>query len=1021
MSKKRLKAICLFAAMVLFSIVSDAQQKAIANTVKDASGKPLSGATVRGKITGKKVLSLDNGSFSIDAALGEIITISYVGFESLEFVAGSPLPEAFILKTSSTVLDDVVVVGYGTQKKVNLTGAVGIIKSDFLENRPITNATQALQGGVPGVFVNQTSGQPGSDDANILIRGIGTLNNSNPLILVDGIEAPINSIDPNDIASISVLKDASSASIYGSRAANGVILVTTKRGKFDKKPSINYTGYYGSSEATRLPEMVNDGGLFMELYNEARINSGSAPAFTPAEIANYKQTSPNTDWLKTVFSPAAIQQHNVSVSGGGANSTYLLSIGNLNQEGITPGTKFKRYNIRLNLDSRITPKLNVGTNLSLSNGSTFAPREDLLNSSGDQGIVSLAIKANPLFPAFDQQGRLAGQEQALGSSTGWRGFGNPLTQSEYNKFNNINNQFLGLVFAEYELAKGLKAKATVAVNYQTNKGESFGSKGDTYDWKTGEAILTLRQNPNRGRGLSHNESLSLTTWVQATYDRKIGDHTLRALIGFNQESFSYRGFGTGRINFPSNTVQVLGAGDPTRATNYENATEWALRSYFGRLNYDYKGKYLMELNLRRDGSSRFGANNRWGTFPSVSAGWIISNEKFFSSVKSINFLKLRASWGQLGNQYADGTDYPFAAQVSVNNNYVFNNILAQGAAQTTFYNPDIKWETTTSQNIGLDVSFFNRLTLEADYFVKTSSDILFRLPVPATAGGLQDPVVNSAEVKNNGWELAAKYKQTINKFSFEVGFNVTNVNSKVVKLDPTASENADQIIYGNYILKRGSAINSLYGLKAIGIFRTQDEVIKAPTQFGNYGPGDIIFEDINKDGVIDDNDRTIIGQENPSWLYGASLNLSYAGFDLSAILQGVGNFQSYGNLEFYNPFSNNAGLGAQWLDRWTPQNPNSNWPRLFLSNGPNVDRTNSYWVQNRAFMRLKNVQIGYQFPESVLKRLKIEKLRLYVNGQNLLTKTNFQGFDPERLGGFVGGGSSYPVLRIITAGLNVTF
>lgn len=990
--------------------------------VVNQQGEPLQNVSVL--IAGTKIGTTtdNNGFFRLTAPDNKniVLEVSSVGFQKKRVNVGRQTEINIVLEIEAAGLSDVVVVGYGTQQKKNLTGAVGTIKSDFIENRPITNVSQALQGGVSGVFVNQNSGQPGNDDAQILIRGIGTLNNSNPLILVDGVEAPINNVDPNDIASISVLKDAASASIYGSRAANGVVLITTKRGKMNQKSSIAYSGYFGSSEATHLPKMVNNSGQFMELYNEARVNSGYSTAFTDAEISDYKQNGPNTNWLNEVFRKGTIQEHHVSISGGGAKTTYLLSAGNLNQTGITPSTSFKRYNMRLNLDSRITDKLTIGTNISLSTGKTIAPREDLLNSGGDQGIIAQALKANPLFPAFDSQGRIAGQEQALGNSSGWKGFGNPFAQSAYNKFRNIRNQLLGSVFTEYEFIKGLKAKATFAVNYQTTDGSSFGSKGDTYDWKTGNPILSLRENTLRGRGLSNSRSVNLTTLFQATYERKFGSHHFNGLVGFNQESFSYGAFGAGRINFPSNTVQVLGAGDPTRATNSESASEWALRSYFGRINYDFQGKYLLEANVRRDGSSRFGENNRWGTFPSFSGGWIISNEGFFKSVKTINLLKVRASWGQLGNQYASGTDYPYAAQVSLNTNYVFNNVLAPGAAQTSFYNPNIKWETTTATNIGVEVSVLNRLTFEGDYFVKRSTDILFRLPVPATAGGLDNPVVNSAEVKNHGWELSTKYKQSVGKTTFQVGLNLTHVKSEVISLDPTATGAADQIIYGNFILKRGSPINSLYGLKAVGIFQTPEEIARAPVQFGNYAPGDIRFQDINNDGVVNDQDRTIIGKEDPTWYYGISTNFTYEGFDLSALVQGVSDFQSYGNLEFYNPFSNNAGLAAQWVNRWTPQNPTNNWPRLFLSDGPNVERTNSFWVQDRSFLRLKNIQLGYNLPGSISRRIGFEKFRLYVNVQNLFTITKFQGFDPERLPGFAGGGSSYPVLKILTAGLNIT-
>ena len=1021
---------CFKSQILTFSIVNQLiviKEKEIAETIEsispvlllidikgkitDEEGNPLLDVSIVAKSTGKGTTTDTEGKFSIPIReIGEILVISYVGYEKIEKKITSQAALNISLKRKKNVGDEIVVVGYGTQKKIDLTGSVGTVKSEFFKDRPITNASQALSGAVSGVFVNQNSGVPGNDNTTIRIRGIGTLNNSNPLILVDGIESSIDNIDPSDIASISVLKDAASASIYGSRASNGVVLVTTKRGSLNRTPSISYSGYYGSTSATHVPSVITNSAQFMELTNEAFTNSGNSARYTQAQIDRYKQNGPNTNWVKEIIKNGPIQQHNISVTGGNNNTSYLLSVGNLNQDGITPAIGYKRYNIRLNLDTKILDKLTIGTSLYLTRGNYHSPIPDV---TGLDGPIAGSLIANPLIPAYDLQGRLANSNQTfLGSA-------NPFTQTQYNSYTRTNQQFLGNLFAEYEIIKGLKVKGIVSLNYFDNDGTTFNVKGDTYDWISGN-VMYPSTNALGLRARSYNKSNDITSWIQATYKKSIGNHNISLLAGYNQESFIYNGINAGRTNFPLFTVPVLNVGAATTATNNESATEWALQSVFGRVNYDYNERYLFEFNIRRDGSSRFGASNRYGTFPSVSAGWVISKENFMRNLPRVDLLKIRVSKGQLGNQYAQGTNYPFAGQVSVSTNYVINGNLVPGAAQTTFDNPSIRWETTTSSNIGLDVGLFKKLTIEADYFVRTTKDILYALPLPATAGGLADPVINTAKVQNKGWELAATYKEKIGDLRINVGFNVTHVNSKLLYIDATRTNVGDKVINGNYILSRGASLNSIYGYQAIGIFQSADEILKSPKQFGNYAAGDIKYADLDHNDTIDTRDRAIIGQEDPQWLYGANINLGYKGFDLSAIFQGVGNFQSYGGLEYYAPFFNGANLGSQWLNRWTPENKNGGYPKLYHSAGPS-DAVSSFWIQNRAFVRLKNIQFGYTFPEKLLKKAKITNLRLYVNAQNLLTRTKFQGFDPERPDGSARGGSGYPTLKIITAGINLKF
>jgi TonB-dependent starch-binding outer membrane protein SusC len=988
----------------------------VSGVVTDAeTGKEISGVNVLLKGTNIGTSTNNKGEYSITAPNDAgTLTFSHIGYQSIEVPFNNQAKIDVKISQAAKTVDEVIVIGYGTQKKANLTGAVGSIKSDYLKDRPLTNASQALSGGVSGVFVNQNSGVPGNDNATIRIRGVGTINNSNPLVLIDGIESPIDNLDPNDIASITVLKDAASASIYGSRASNGVILVTTKRGNFNRKPTVSYSGYYGTSKASRLPGLINNSAQFMELANEASINSGSPARYTQQQIDKYRIDGPNTDWLKLIFKNAALQQHNVSVTGGSENTSYLFSAGILDQDAITPNTNFKRYNLRLNLDTKISEKLSIGTSLFLTRGNYNAPQADVVGSGGDAGIAALAVKSNSLLPQYDSKGRLAGPDLSLVNT-----WGNPFANILFNSFTRLSHQFLGNAFAEYQLIKGLKIKGTIALNYQNNDGASFASKGDSWDWRSGK-ILVPSINSLRGRSVSNSYSNDFTSWLQANYEKTILKHKFSFLAGVSQETFKNTGFNASRGSFPSNVVQILNAGNATTATNAEFATEWALRSFFGRMNYSFDDKYLLEFNIRRDGSSRFGQNNPYGTFPSVSAGWNISNEKFFSNIKNIDALKIRASIGKLGNQYTNGTDYPFAAEVATNLNYVLNGVVVPGAAQVTYGNANLKWEETTSSDIGIDLGLFHKLTIQADYFVRTAKDILYPLPLPATAGGLADQVVNTAKVQNKGWELSANYKQNISRFRIDVGFNVTNVNSKLLYIDP-AKNQADDIVYnGNYILQRGSALGSIYGYKSIGIFQSQEEIDKSPKQSGNYKPGDLKYADIDGNNVIDSKDRVVIGREDPKWLYGANINLSYGGIDFSTILQGVADFQSYSGAEFYAPFFNGANLGTQWLDRWTPTNKTASYPKLYFGTGPS-DAVSSFWVQDRSFFRVKNIQLGYTLPKSIMEKINIQKIRIYVNGQNLLTKTKFLGYDPERPSGVSRGGDGYPLLKIYTAGLNVTF
>lgn len=999
-------AMFLFLPAAIFS-------QAVRGIITDSDGELLIGVNILEKGTSNGTSSDVDGSYQLQVGADAVLVLSYTGYRTTEVSVNGQSNLDITMETDVALLSEVVVTGYGSQKKENLTGSVGVVSAKALEARPITNATQALQGQVSGVWVNQSSGEPGQDDAVIRVRGIGTLNNSNPLILVDGIEAPFGNIDPNDIESITVLKDAASAAIYGSRAANGVVLVTTKRGTRNSKPTFNYTGFGGTTQVANVPDYIWNSQQFMELRNEADVNSGR-PGLYPQDVVSQYQDGPNTNWFEEVLQSAAIQQHNLSISGGSQTTNFNISLGYLDQNAIvkfTDGTQ--RYNARLNLDTEVTKRFDIG-------GSFYISRQEsnLDNIGQDGGVIARATRLGPNFPAFDSQGRLADRDRTLDAIE----LSTPNILAEVQALNRIlkDNRFLGSFYAEYEPVDGLKVRGTFAANYQTDDDQFFNKRFETFDWRTGAPGLIWQE--NRQLTKAFTETLNLTSWLQATYEKTIGAHNFKVLGGLNQESSDITGFSATRTELPSNDLPALSTGNPATSTNDGGSQEWSLRSFFGRVNYSFDDKYLLEFNIRRDGSSRFGANNRWATFPSFSAGWVLSQEPFLKDNKIIDFLKIRASWGQLGNQNIG--NYPFAANISFTPAYNFGGTIFPAAAQSTLGNQDIRWETTTQTDIGVNLAIFNKISIEADYFVRTATDILFNQNNPAVTGVRTPTTVNLAEVQNKGWELNATYNDRFGDFSFSIGGNLTFVESEVLSIDPSLSGEADRVFQGAFIIQRGSPINALYGLEATGIFQSQAEIDAAPDQsaFTTPQPGDLRYRDLNGDGVITLDDRKVLGQDNPRWIYGLNLNFGYKGFDVAAIFQGVGDAQTFETSRFYAPFNNSGGVASIWLDRWTPSNPSTTLPRITISqSGVNYNVTHSWWMTDRSYFRLKNLQIGYNFPAAMMKKSPIGSLRVFLNGTNLLTFTDYIGFDPERAERNTNGGADYPQLKILTGGVNIRF
>ncbi len=989
----------------------------ITGTVVDELSEPLIGATVSVKGTTRGTITDIDGSFSIDADVGDVLIFSFTGYATQEFEIAGQSSIDIVMANDPLLLSEIVVTGYGTTKKENLTGAVGVVGAKELAARPLTSASQSLQGKVSGLWINQNSGEPGEDGATIRIRGIGTLNNSDPLILIDGIEAPFDNVNPNDIESVTVLKDAASAAIYGSRAANGVVLVTTKRGGRNEAPSVSYTGYFGAQSATNLPNMVTNSAQFMELRNQADINDGSPARYSQAQIDEYRSIGPNTDWLEEAFGTAGIQRHDVSVSGGSDKTNYLVSFGYQDQNSILANVDgAKRYNGRINFDTEISNNLTIGSSVSFSRDD-----KNLDNINQDGGVLARTIRQTPNYPAFLDNGSFAQREAGFPELI----TPNILAEIASETRDEVQNRFLGSFYAEYELLPSLKLRGTFAANYQAFDLTQFNRAIDQFDWRSQALLVT--ENSNRSLTNSFDKRLNLTSWFQATYEKSVGLNNFKFLGGFNQESFDRDFFQTARTELPSNNLAAFATGNPQTATNSNTdplgfgPSEWALRSFFARINYNYDGKYLAEFNFRRDGSSRFAEDNRWSTFPSISLGWVVSREDFLKS-SNIDFLKLRLSYGLLGNQNINN-DFPYQALISFDPAYNFGGSIVGGAAQVSLANPTIQWETTKQFDIGFNLGLSQgRLSMEWDYFIRTTSDILFAQSNPAPTGVRTPTFRNIAEVQNKGWETLINWGDEVGDFSYSVGLNITNVNSEVLQIDPEASGDADRVFQGNFILQRGSPINAIYGLEVQGIFQSDGEVDSAPDQslFGAAGAGDLRFVDQNGDNIINTDDRTVIGTDNPSWIYGFNFNVGYKGFDIGALFQGIGDVQSYGEGEVFVPFNNNAGLASYWLDAWTPQNTDTEIPILATNGGISNNSTNSFFVEDRSYLRLKNLQIGYTFPTD-LAGGSIKSLRLFINGQNLWTSTNYRGFDPERAVRDGDGGSGYPQLKIFTGGVNVTF
>ncbi|CAL1517176.1 TonB-dependent receptor [Chitinophaga sp. MM2321] len=984
--------------------------------VKDVDGTPLPGVNVVMKGTTKGATTNGSGDFQFSGTTATAtLVFSFVGYDSKEVEASSQQEVNVFLQSSNKQMGEVVVIGYGTQKKINLTGAVSVIDGKTMNNRSVASASLALQGAAPGVTVTQQSGVPGGDGGTIRIRGIGSINaGQNPLVLIDNIEMSMDAIDPNNIASISVLKDAAAAAIYGSRAANGVILITTKRGT--NGVNVSYNGYLTKQTPTDLPVKVSALD-HMKLWDVAQVNSGLPPAFTQ-QIADYEKLGPdnfsrfNTNWKDLVLvNNGLMHNHNINVSAGNDKIKVFGSGSYLGQNGLTANTDFNRIDLRFNTDIALTSKLGASVDVVVNRSERNWP-----GNSNPQSIIRYMLGLPATAP---------GQYDTGEWGEGWSNT-NPAAQAKDGGFDKLISDTRILTGTlTYKPIKGMEILASYSSNFLVDRGRKLQGQYQIYTADVANNKLDFaRPWPNFNAIYDNNAQTKRNVFrTQASYNWNMGDHAFTVLGGFSTELFNTSFVNTYRQNLISESLPYLDAADPLGQTLSGSESEYAMASAYSRINYNYKEKYLLEVNGRFDASSRFRKENWWKLFPSVSAGWRISEENFWKPISNIiTNAKIRASYGSLGNQNLSSY-YPTYALYSSGSayNYYFNNAINAGYAVSTAANPFIKWETSKILDIGADFyTLNNRLSVTADYFKREITDMLQLDGVP-TYVGLGAPFINIGSMRNTGWELGLGWKDRVNEFSYNVQFNISDVRNEVTNLG------GKEYISGALITKEGYALNSYYGYEAMGLFQSQEEIDKAPFHFANTKPGDIQYRDISgaagtPDGKIDAYDRVVLDNSFPRYEYSLSLGGQYKGFDVNVFLQGVGKRNNYMSGTGAQPFYSASFQGTIFehqRDAWSPENTDAAYPRLTANSITNNYVASSFWMKSGAYARLKNVVLGYTLPKSLTSKAKIKSVRLYVSGQNLFTWDKFfPGFDVEQTNT---AGEFYPIMKTYTVGLNVNF
>ncbi|MFT3822550.1 MAG: TonB-dependent receptor [Chitinophagaceae bacterium] len=1084
LSQSALKRQGTWLLLLLFlPLLGLAQAKKITGVVTDESGKPVVAASVSIKNKNTGTTTDESGKFTITASQGDELVFSAVNSEPLTVTVGNDAVLNITLKVKAGQIADVVVVGYATQKKANLTGSVASISAQQIEDRPVTNVSSSLAGLSPGVSVRQSSGKPGSDGATILIRGTGTLSSNSPLVLIDGIIGNMDAVNPLDIESISVLKDAASASIYGTLAANGVILITTKRGQRNRT-TVSYNGIFSTTNPMKTPEFVTDYARHMRLINEGYTNVGQSAIFAQSTINAWDSASkipnqlnpigvpnsiayPNTNWSDALFNNRLLQTHNVSINGGSDKVSYLLSLGYLNNQGTIDNTGTKRYQLRANLDGRINKYLTIGTQ-------TFASTQTFDPGNTASAFTYLRQTTPGLVPYWNGKYGFPQAPEESSTANNILGFlNNTAGDNQTTRFNTT-------IYATLNLLKGLSFETRFNYQLVQNEYNTHTNAGPSERWNFAT---------NQQKTFLPNVSTLTTTYgfsktYQTTLDNvlrytvRLGDHDISALAGYNQlysYNYSFDATKQGLIDY---NITTLGSALTPTTTN-GSATDYAIRSWFGRVNYAFKGKYLLEGNLRYDGASRFSPQTRWGLFPSVSAGWRISDEPFMSATSNwLSSLKLRASWGKLGNNASGNYDWQatYASRL-----YSLNNTQVSGLAVGSYANPDLQWETTTNTNIGLDGAVLNnKLSFVLDLYRRVTDGILTTTPIPLTAGTASAPVVNGAQVTNKGIELSLGYKDRIGNVQFSVAGNIAYNTNKVTSYKGKLVEGYVKDANGNNVYQsnlgavssgdvnrilEGHKINEYYlyqtyhgngkGFKGDGTVDInggpQDGMIRTPGDISwaqamltagyKLRPanavrnnaiwyGDLVYADLNNDGDYGNSfDRYFTGTSSlPKYIFGFSVDVSWKHFDLSMIWAGATGYQYYWNADNYNNsfVQNGYAFGTLYANNhyfYDPNNPTDSrtnttarYTRLKATDPQNRAVASNFWLYNASWAKLKNLQIGYSLPDSWAQRALLQRARIYFSGENLLMISKYPGIDPE-----IGASADYPTMRQYALGLNLTF
>ena len=1006
---------CMIMALLLALIPTEifAQRSIlVSGIVMDENNEPVIGGTVMVKNTTIGTTTDLEGHYSINAPDNSVIVFSYIGYKTVEEKVNGRTTINVTMQTDATALDEVVVVGYGTQRRGSITGAVAGVKGQDMIKTKNENPQNMLTGRIAGLRVWQKSSEPGTFNNTFDIRGMGS-----PLVVIDGIPRSVEEfqrLNAADIDDISVLKDASSAAIYGSKASNGVILITTKRGKTGA-PRISYNGYVGASKATSMIDRVSSAD-YARLWNRFEPGRYSDEDIRMFEDGSDPYGHPNTDWNDEAYRTGLLHKHNVSITGGAENVKYMASAGYLGQTGILPNSDRKQFNGRTNLDMQLTKKLAVRMNMSFIKNDFSDPNASYYGGSSDQIIRQLNI-ISPMIPVKDKDGKY-----------GQTNDGNPIAWLDSGQtVDNCNQNFTGALSVDYDIIDGLKATVTGAYVNE--------------DQRHTERVLSIPDDP---ASASRTTSLveRFVNWKRYNFDallnysKNFGQHGLKVMVGYHAEKYEVSKNQMQRNNFPSNSLNDMDAGGASTQTNDGLSRELAMLSYFGRINYDFAGKYLLEANFRADASSRFAPGHRWGYFPSFSGAWRISEEEFMESTHDwLSSLKIRASWGMLGNQDAlnksnpwENQYYPWMQTYNLDGNYPMGGNLTTGYYQKAYRIEDLSWEKSTTWGIGLD-AVINHVTFTFDYYDRKTTDIIMEVPVP-TEFGLDPYFDNVGSMRNRGVEVQLGYNNKWNDWSLNVMGNMAYNKNKIEDLGGVdRMTNPDDGDLWRFV---GKPIDSYYVYKADGFFQSDAEAQqwmdtykgKDGYPFGqDFQAGDLRYVDTNGDGKLDADDRVLSKTINPVVTFGLNLNVGYKAFDLTLNFTGAANVGRAFTKEAFGEFSGSAGHpSTAWLDSWTPENTNASMPRVAESRKSPSEASNvmsDFWVINTSYLRLKTLQLGYTLPKSVLNAIGLSNVRVYYSAENLFTIDSMPlNVDPETVSSRL---SSYPLVMTNSFGVNVTF